>query len=113
MASNLRSEHARYTFRRLGKQGSFHALRAPTWNTPLRSSLDSQQFQGEVAGWLIENAQGAWHVGRAPDVHGYARMPHALRSRNALCVLIESDTDLAAFDQAFTVVARPGHLLAD
>lgn len=103
MATNLRSPDARFVFRSMGRQGKYRAFRATTYPTINRTILDSQQFEAEVAGFLMDKAQGDWHVGSFKDVAGYAKMPFAFETGNALCVLIESNTDLVSFEQAFEV----------
>ena len=103
------SETAQFTFRIVGKDDKFFSLRAPTWKTANRGSLDSQQLEAQVAGWLMDNATGEWHVSSFKFTPGYEPMPHAFETANALCVLIESAADLVAFEKAFAV--HPSDLL--
>ena len=103
MATNLRSPEARFVFHSMGRQGKFYAFRATTYATINRNALDAQQFEAEVAGFLMDKAQGEWHVGSAKYVAGYEPMPFAFINGNALCVLIESETDLSGFERTFEV----------
>jgi hypothetical protein len=107
MATNLMRPSAKYTFRLIPDvKPGFYALRAPTWNTVNRRSLDAQQFEAEVTGWLLDaNTKGKWHVGSFKQVVGYEGMPQAYRTARALCVLIADLSDLVRFEQAFAVVA--------
>lgn len=100
---NLLSVDAKYTFRYCGKQNGFYAFRAPTWKTTNRNVLDAQQFEGLVAGWFMENANGEWHVSSFKEVEGYQYMPHAFENNKSLCILVESIKDVLAFEQKFNV----------
>ena len=110
MTTNLRSEHAHYTFRYMGSVDGFHALRAPTWNTDNRRSLDAQQFESEVAEWLMDHTRGEWHLGCAKVADGYEPMPHAFETMRALCVKIELIADLMAFERQFATIGTQAAL---
>lgn len=97
---------AKYTFRLIPDvKPGFYALRAPTWNTVNRRSLDAQQLEASVTGWCIENVVGKWHVSSFKQVAGYEGMPQAFGTARALCVLLADLSDLVRFEQAFAVHA--------
>jgi len=101
MASNLRSENAKYTFRFMGKQGNFYAYRAPIWNTVNRKSLDAQQFEAELVEWFFNNAKEI-RISSFKEVDGYYSMPHAFNDAKSICVLLE-ENEIISFEQNFNI----------
>ena len=105
MGTNLRSPEAIFTFRFLGRHEDFFVFRAPTWNTSNRNNLDAQQFEGEVAGWCMDNANAEFHVGSFPNVSGYQPMPFASEKGNSLCVYLKAE-DVTAFEKTFEIIPK-------
>ena len=106
MATNLRNPEAIYTFRFVGRYEDFYVYRAPIWPTINRNALDAQQFEGEIFGWLVENAKDKWYLSSFKDVDGYFPMPHASENGNTLCVALNV-IDLINFENSFEVLQTP------
>jgi hypothetical protein len=85
MGTNLRRPEAIFTFQFIGIREIYYTYRAPLWNTINRNALDAQQFEAEVAGWLMDNSTADWKISTVD---------------NALMVFVEAP-DVLAFEKVF------------
>jgi hypothetical protein len=90
-----------YTFKLLGKQGDWYALRAPTWNTENRGPMGALYFENQIFDWLFGNANGRYHLANG-NTGVYPAVP-ALANGSSLCLLFETASDLLKFAEVFTV----------
>ena len=106
------SKKPTFTFRLLGQHKDWYALRAPTWGTSQRKALDAQRFESNVTEWLLNEADGEWHLANG-NAHGYPDVPMSFSTGTGLCLLLKRKADVARFANKFSVsdLANLDHLL--